>query len=146
MNISDFIQRNGIRTADVIISKKIGWNVFDHTISYLGQDSVTWKHLFIANMTNGVRILNETEVLQLLSEYRPEKLRRFSGTEDARNLAVRRALSKLGENNYHLIFNNCEHLTNYIQTGKSFSRQSRNFGAGAGIFLLLLLIFAGNGK
>jgi len=48
--------------------------------------------------------------------------RRFSAQE-----AVHRAYSRLGENNYHLLFNNCEHFVNWCISGQHASRQIKKF-------------------
>lgn len=40
---------------------------------------------------------------------------------------IRRAESRLGENKYNLLFNNCEHFATWCVTGISDSRQIRNF-------------------
>lgn len=43
------------------------------------------------------------------------------------DVVVERAASRLGENNYNLLFNNCEHFANWCKTGFSDSRQVRDF-------------------
>ena len=40
---------------------------------------------------------------------------------------VQRAESRLGEKNYNLLFNNCEHFATWCKTGVSESRQVKNF-------------------
>jgi hypothetical protein len=40
---------------------------------------------------------------------------------------IRRALSRLGENHYRLLTNNCEHFCNWCLYGKSSSEQVRGF-------------------
>ncbi|AOW99594.1 NC domain-containing protein [Moorena producens PAL-8-15-08-1] len=42
-------------------------------------------------------------------------------------VVIRRAESRLGERQYNLIFNNCEHLANWCKTGKSESQQVKDF-------------------
>ena len=141
MNVEEFVQLNRLKPADVIISKKIGWNLLDHTIFYLGQDRYTLEHLFSGNMTGGIRVLTESELRELLLDYKPVRIKRFVGNGNQRKQAVKRALSRLGENNYNLIFNNCQHYTSYSQKGKSHSPQSRNFGLG--MIALGLIFLAG---
>ena len=41
--------------------------------------------------------------------------------------AIRRAESRLGEENYNLLFNNCEHFATWCKTGISDSKQVRDF-------------------
>lgn len=43
------------------------------------------------------------------------------------DVVVERAKSRLGERNYNLLFNNCEHFTNWCKTGISDSKQIRDF-------------------
>jgi hypothetical protein len=43
------------------------------------------------------------------------------------NVVVERAKSRLGENRYNLLFNNCEHFVNWCKTGISDSKQVRDF-------------------
>jgi len=40
------------------------------------------------------------------------------------DVVVERAKSRLGEQDYNLLFNNCEHLANWCKTGMSHSRQT----------------------
>ena len=43
------------------------------------------------------------------------------------NVVVSRAESRLGEDKYNLLFNNCEHFANWCKTGISDSKQIREF-------------------
>jgi hypothetical protein len=43
------------------------------------------------------------------------------------DVAVQRAESRLGENNYNFLFNNCEHFATWCKTGISDSSQIRDF-------------------
>ena len=43
------------------------------------------------------------------------------------NLTLRRAMSRIGEQNYNLLFNNCEHFANWCKTGRHRSGQMENF-------------------
>ena len=40
---------------------------------------------------------------------------------------IQRAVSKLGERKYNIIFNNCEHFATWCITGVSYSQQVKNF-------------------
>lgn len=44
------------------------------------------------------------------------------------SLVVERAESRLGEREYDLFFNNCEHFANWCKTGRSECKQLDNFG------------------
>ncbi|BAZ46143.1 NC domain protein [Chondrocystis sp. NIES-4102] len=43
------------------------------------------------------------------------------------DVVVERAKNRLGEKQYNLLFNNCEHFTSWCKTGISDSKQVRNF-------------------
>jgi len=49
-----------------------------------------------------------------------------------RKEAVERALSRLGEERYHLLWRNCEHFATWATTGRSRSRQVRRAVVGVG--------------
>jgi len=53
---------------------------------------------------------------------------------------IRRALSRVGENQYRLLTNNCEHFCNWCLYGESRSDQVRNFAAHPFSVLRLLLL------
>ena len=40
---------------------------------------------------------------------------------------LRRAISRIGEKRYNLLFNNCEHFANWCKTGKHRSSQMETF-------------------
>lgn len=127
MSIHHFITANDIRPADAIVVKKEFFGILDHYVIYLGTD---WRgeHKFIANYTEGIKILPTRNILNWLQKYIPVKINRFVGTEDQREEAVQRALSRKDENAYNLILNNCEHFKNFVQWGRNHSRQVENVG------------------
>ena len=59
----------------------------------------------------------------------PERVERFSGNEQERYAAVRRALQEAGKP-YDLVVYNCEHYARFVQTGSSTSNQVGNVVAG----------------
>ncbi len=44
----------------------------------------------------------------------------------SKGLTLRRAMSRIGEQNYNLLFNNCEHFANWCKTGHHRSEQMEN--------------------
>ncbi|MGV2830537.1 lecithin retinol acyltransferase family protein [Myxosarcina sp. GI1(2024)] len=56
--------------------------------------------------------------------YKVQEAENFCFVADA---AVERAESRLGEKQYNLLFNNCEHFASWCKTGISDSKQIRNF-------------------
>ncbi len=127
MTIDQFVKKYHLRSADVIVTKKVGWRLLNHTVTYLGIDQRTGEHLFSANMFDGVRVLKGYELPQLLKKFEPHKIKRLQGNERKRKLALQRAVSRLGENNYNILLNNCEHYTTFVQEGKSRSPQVAGF-------------------
>lgn len=126
MNLDDFIIINRIQPADAIIVKKNFIGLLNHYLIYLGR--VGNEHKFIANYTKGTRILTYSELNYYLEDFVPDKIRRFVGNDFQRNTAVQRALLRKDQTSYHLLFNNCEHFANYVQTGKDASQQTTTFG------------------
>ena len=103
---------------DVILAKKrkgLG-RILNHYIVYVGNNT------FVGNLSDGVKELHYNELMNLLQDYEPTGIRRFSGSYFQRNQAINRAYSKLGEK-YSLINFNCEHFANWVQFGKIESSQ-----------------------
>ena len=46
---------------------------------------------------------------------------------DSTGLTLRRAMSRIGEQRYNLLFNNCEHFASWCKTGRHQSGQVENF-------------------
>jgi hypothetical protein len=149
MSLDQYIYSNNIRKADAIKVAK-SWGLLTHYVIYLGRESEYTNfgmqhgyyqggrngHLFIANMTDGVKVLAEAEVIQHLETYQPTGINRFNGNEYERQAAIHRALEKRNEASYNLILNNCEHFASYVQTGNPSSGQAQ-VGIAAGLLLLL---------
>jgi hypothetical protein len=53
---------------------------------------------------------------------RPVTVRHYASRHDP-EVIIARAMSKLGEGNYHLIFNNCQHFARWCATGDHHSEQ-----------------------
>ncbi len=131
MTLNRFIENNGIRQADAIIVKKEKLGLFDHYVIFLGYERETGEPKFIANYSDGVKILPTDQLFQFLKTYKPVSVKRFKGTSEEREYAIERALSDLktkSRRTYHLIKNNCEHFANWVQKGVRESDQVKNFG------------------
>jgi len=140
MTIDQFIKAYNIKPADAIVVKKENFGILDHYVIYLGKDSHN-EHKFIANYTKGVQFIQNMELIAFLKTYVPVRLNRFTGNEFQRTAAVRRALSRLNENAYNLILNNCEHFANWVQKGLHKSAQVEDIGkaltiTGSGVGLI----------
>lgn len=128
MTVNDFIHRNNIKPADAIVAKKLHVGFLKHYIIYLG--FLDGDHRFMANFQKGVQLISSNELPHLLNMYAPVSLNRFSGNDSERTLALQRAWSKRGEQEYDLILNNCEHYMNFVHKGKAKSEQVNDFGTG----------------
>jgi Lecithin retinol acyltransferase len=51
---------------------------------------------------------------------------------DSDDVVIKRAESRLGESEYNLLFNNCEHFAVWCKTGQHKSEQVKNVGTSAG--------------
>lgn len=91
---------------------------------YLGNGVVA--HFYANNAkdkTNAeIQLIPVQQFIDLAAPHRVEKVMtvrpRFTVAE-----IQRRCLSKLGEKNYHVVLNNCEHFANWATTGEHRSYQ-----------------------
>lgn len=116
--ITKLVTQNRLCPADVIVAKKksgVG-RIFYHYIVYAG------NNLFIGNLKGNVKWLSTMELLDLLKDYEPVRIRRFNGSLPQRKQALKRAYSRLGDK-YSLPVFNCEHFANWVQKGKESSAQ-----------------------
>ena len=72
---------------------------------------------------------------------RPVTVRRSSGAHDPEDI-VARAMSRLGEGDYNLIFNNCQHFARWCATGDHESEQVRSVTATTGTVITPLVATA----
>lgn len=141
--IRNFVARNGLRPADVIVVRRAGFAVFDHYVVFIGYDQ-QGAPLFMANMKGvGITYLRAWEIEQWVGDYRVDRIRRFEGSSWQRNQALARAKESYGKS-YSLFSQNCEHFANHVQKGQAYSRQSSIAGwAGAGLGVLALFALFG---
>lgn len=142
MNIVEqIISQNNLQPADVVVLKKKFFGMVDHFAVFLGWTAAR-KPVFAANYTKGTNYITDTELENFLQTLEPERIERFTGNNIQRNQAVKRALSKIGENNYSYVNNNCEHYKNFVQTGTPHSEQITNIGNGLAAVSLFALFGA----
>ncbi|MBK8087727.1 MAG: lecithin retinol acyltransferase family protein [Chitinophagaceae bacterium] len=103
--------------------------MLDHFAVFLGYDNRNIP-VFTANYTKGTKQIEHSELEQFLQNLEPQRIVRFEGNQIQRKKAVERALSKIGENNYSMLENNCEHYASYVQKGVSQSKQAESFKTG----------------
>jgi hypothetical protein len=131
MNINQFITSLNVKPADAIVMQKKFFGMLDHYVIYLGL--INRSHTFVANYTQGVRVISNQEINQFLQSYVPTNVDRFPGRHDERGAAVQRAKSLIGQRAYDFIANNCEHFKNYVHKGIASSTQVERAGAGLAV-------------
>ena len=127
--------------ADVIVAKKrngLG-RILNHYVVYVGNET------FIGILQDGVKILSESELSDLLVDYEPIRIKPFEGTDFQRNQAINRAFHRLGQK-YSLLNFNCEHFANWVQKGKENSVQVTILLSVFVLGLTYKLIKVNNGK
>jgi hypothetical protein len=62
------------------------------------------------------------DTLAVFAAGRPVIVRPYAGNHDPEAI-IARAVSRLGDGNYHLIFNNCQHFARWCATGEHISEQ-----------------------
>ncbi|MCX6318490.1 MAG: lecithin retinol acyltransferase family protein [Bacteroidetes bacterium] len=135
------VRQNKLNPADVIVLKKKFFGMVDHFAIFLGRNTKN-EPLFAANYTKGTRLIDQNELNEFLQTLEPNRIERFVGTMLQRNQAIKRALSKLGENDYNYLSNNCEHYKNFVQTGVPRSEQVENLEKGVVLGGVVLLFAA----
>lgn len=101
-------------------------NGYYHHGIYLGAHQVVHYSGLCAGFHAGpVEVLT----LQRFASGKPIRVKSTQQVGFEREEVVRRALSRVGENQYRLLTNNCEHFCNWCLYGESRSDQVRNFSA-----------------
>ncbi|MFY0644487.1 MAG: lecithin retinol acyltransferase family protein [Bacteroidia bacterium] len=129
-----------LRQGDVVQARRKGVNLINHFIYYAGVNK-SGEPVFIGNLINGgVQYLKPSKLKELLTEYRFDQVRRFTGTQNQREDSVRRAISQIGRP-YNLLTYNCENFVNYAQFGMPSSPQvSKSLNLLIGLVLITGII------
>ena len=72
-----------------------------------------------------------TDTLSMFAAGRPVTVRPYAGEHDP-DAVIARAMSRLGQGGYHLIFNNCQHFARWCATGDHVSEQVDSAATTAG--------------
>ena len=139
MSTEVFVTKFDVKPADAIVLNKKFFGMMDHYVIYLGVQNR--EHRFVANYVDGVKDIPNEKIDSLLQIYVPSKIEKFPGLSNERPIAVKRAMSRIGERAYDLISNNCEHFKNFVHHGIETSTQVQKAGAalavgGIGITLI----------
>lgn len=132
MTIDVFIRKNNLKPGDVVKVKKANSESVSHDIVYLGFTGFT--HKFVTNIAGrGVDWLTEAELTRLFKVYQPFKIKRFQGSEKARQIRIVRAVRSMKKQAYHLLTNNLEDLKKYGQSDISDSQKIQLLGTGVAL-------------
>ncbi len=121
-----------------LVIKKAGGSYTHHGLG-LGDDRII-HYSGLSDDLTGVGVIKEVSVDDFSSGkeiiVRPHENRKFSLDE-----AILRVRLRLGEDKYHILHNNCEHLVEWCINGRHFSQQSRRgklaYSAGIGVRALV---------
>ncbi|MFN8208954.1 MAG: lecithin retinol acyltransferase family protein [Bacteroidales bacterium] len=147
MTLAKFIQVNKLQQADAIVLRKKLLGMVDHYAIYLGYRGS--QPIFVANYRDGVKVVSLNEMRQLLLTLKPTEIDRFPGPESQRKFAVNRAISRIGEQAYNYLTNNCEHFKNWVHFGENRSKQVDqvgNISMGLGVGIAVAAIASRNPK
>lgn len=138
-----FLQKYNLKPGDRIVTPRSGWRLIQHHAIYWGMDS-NGVHWIIENQDYvGVQLIELRKFLQRIFEVK--RIERFTGNNHERSAALERGERLIGRR-YDLFNFNCEHFANYVQLGRSFSKQMENVSGGlkfvAGFSLLIMAIGA----
>jgi len=126
MNVNTIIRKYNLKQADAIVLRKKILGMVDHYAIFIGYRGNV--PVFVANYKDGVQEVSKTEMKKILQTLQPTAIERFRGSEYERMLAIKRAMSRVGERAYNYITNNCEHFKNWVHTGKNRSEQVNKVG------------------
>ncbi len=131
MTLTQFINSNNLRPADAVelVCPQAGFP--KHYAVYLGTKNGLPE--FIANITDGIQILSTERLTEFVQQYQVTNIERFTGSYQQRRSAVKRAVNRIGEKAYNLVFNNCEHFKNWVLNGEGISKQVASIGTGVAV-------------
>jgi hypothetical protein len=124
--LKNLIYQNNLLPADVIVLRKKLFGMVDHFAVFLGYD-LKQQPVIVANYTAGTKRISQKELNLFMENLTPERIERFQGTHSQRQKAIQRGLSKIGEDNYNYLDNNCEHYASFVQKGIPRSKQADAF-------------------
>lgn len=107
-----------------------GWpGSYHHDGVYLGDGRV----IHLVNRSGSGKAGSHVQIgtLETFADGRPVTVRRYKGERDPEE-TVAQAMSRLGEGDYHLILNNCQHFARWCVTGDHVSEQVEDGTAVAG--------------
>ena len=115
--------RYGLQPGDHLV---VWHKIYSHHGIYLGEGRVAHykglsKGLLVRQQDTSLR----AELLTHFAGARRIQVQRHKSAPFTRSQVVSRACSRLGEDNYRILFNNCEHFCRWCWLDKKVSRQVR---------------------
>jgi uncharacterized protein YycO len=132
--MNSIIKQYNLKPGDRIVVPKSGLRIVYHHVIYLGQNDQGVDLIIENKIGYGVRIITADEFFSDVIEI--ARIERFKGISYEREIAIQKALSKVGLP-YNLITYNCQHFANEVQYGKVESAQVTN--AFASLFAVLFI-------
>jgi hypothetical protein len=111
--------------ADHIYVPRLG---YDHHAIDLGDGSVIHYTGEVGQKSNAA--VRQTSLAEFANGG-PVRVRLYSSCHEP-DVVIARAMSRLGESSYHLVFNNCEHFATWCKCDSHESEQVKDFSAVAG--------------
>ncbi len=130
MFVKAFIENNKLEQCDAVeLTDPLGLKHYALMVDEQG----CLKPRFIGNLSGGVQILSDQQIEEYVSKCEVTGIERFPGNKIQRRNAIIRALKRLGEKAYNIIFNNCETFKNWVLYGKATSKQVVAMTTAAGL-------------
>lgn len=145
MFVKSFVEKNKLEQCDAVeLTDPLGLKHYALMVDEHG----SLKPRFIGNLSGGVQILSDAQIEGYVNKCEVTSIERFPGNKIQRRNAIVRALKRLGEKAYNIIFNNCETFKNWVLYGKATSKQVVAMTTGASLlgFGLALLGKHGGSK
>lgn len=99
----------------------VGRGIYTHHGIYVGHDQV----IHYSGMASGIsKGCVELTSLEVFSQGKTIKVKTYRKSPFTGPQICERAKSKIGENRYNILFNNCEHFATWCVTGKHSSEQA----------------------
>jgi Permuted papain-like amidase enzyme, YaeF/YiiX, C92 family len=136
--MNSIIKQYNLKPGDRIVVPKSGLRVIQHHAIYLGQNNQGVDLIAENKIGHGVRLITANEFFEYVINI--TSIERFAGNNYERQLAVQKALQKLGKP-YDLINYNCENFATEIQTGVSYSEQVVTIYKGVAVAAGFTLLF-----
>ena len=114
-----------MKTGDHLVVSRLGYT---HHGLYVGDGSVIHYSGLASGFSSGAI---ESIDLESFADGGEVSVRHYTRRKYSRQASVERALSRLGEDAYNVLLNNCEHFVTWCITGQHSSQQVNSAVAGA---------------